>query len=418
MAEARYGHRDVAVVSFAGFAVAQLAVFVLAPSLDGPAFQQRQALPAAGGDGNDFFEPADFHAAAAVGGGAVAQLAVFIVAPGQHLFFLESEIVDAQVFVFGGHFRIDASLRDSRGSGRAFHSGPSRVADEFVFCRRGWLAAPRLHDPFSGDRERSAATGGDRADRAEFRERRDGGAGPVRHFPARKQGHLEAVAGRDAACVINAFHRHRSVFPVTPNAHARQRRRRGGRQCATASHPQDGRCAQHAERPCACHRPTDSLSSHCSSSMKLRSPSCCQIRPGRALVASLSRVARRCLDLVTARIYGKCGQCCRCTGWGWPGGGTRVGDTSRVEGRTRGRAWPERIRALIGERAGWERPAATAKSAPGEIRTPDLRFRRPTLYPAELRAQSDVVYRRGLLRPAGRPTAAQAPGRSKTAASP
>jgi hypothetical protein len=32
--------------------------------------------------------------------------------------------------------------------------------------------------------------------------------------------------------------------------------------------------------------------------------------------------------------------------------------------------------------------------APGEIRTPDLRFRRPTLYPAELRAQSVVVYRR------------------------
>jgi hypothetical protein len=30
-------------------------------------------------------------------------------------------------------------------------------------------------------------------------------------------------------------------------------------------------------------------------------------------------------------------------------------------------------------------------NAPGEIRTPDLRFRRPTLYPAELLARSDQV---------------------------
>jgi hypothetical protein len=30
--------------------------------------------------------------------------------------------------------------------------------------------------------------------------------------------------------------------------------------------------------------------------------------------------------------------------------------------------------------------ADSTESAPGEIRTPDLRFRRPTLYPAELRA--------------------------------
>jgi hypothetical protein len=32
-----------------------------------------------------------------------------------------------------------------------------------------------------------------------------------------------------------------------------------------------------------------------------------------------------------------------------------------------------------------------AYGAPGEIRTPDLRFRRPTLYPAELLAQSRLV---------------------------
>src|SRR2546429_7449144 len=32
-------------------------------------------------------------------------------------------------------------------------------------------------------------------------------------------------------------------------------------------------------------------------------------------------------------------------------------------------------------------------SAPGEIRTPDLRFRRPTLYPAELRARALLVRR-------------------------
>ena len=31
--------------------------------------------------------------------------------------------------------------------------------------------------------------------------------------------------------------------------------------------------------------------------------------------------------------------------------------------------------------------SAPLRDAPGEIRTPDLRFRRPTLYPAELRAQ-------------------------------
>jgi hypothetical protein len=33
-----------------------------------------------------------------------------------------------------------------------------------------------------------------------------------------------------------------------------------------------------------------------------------------------------------------------------------------------------------------KRRAGLSESAPGEIRTPDLRFRRPTLYPAELRA--------------------------------
>src|SRR5205823_770884 len=32
------------------------------------------------------------------------------------------------------------------------------------------------------------------------------------------------------------------------------------------------------------------------------------------------------------------------------------------------------------------------RDAPDRIRTCDLRFRRPTLYPAELRAHSDVVY--------------------------
>jgi hypothetical protein len=31
--------------------------------------------------------------------------------------------------------------------------------------------------------------------------------------------------------------------------------------------------------------------------------------------------------------------------------------------------------------------------APGEIRTPDLRFRRPTLYPAELRALAALTAR-------------------------
>ena len=34
------------------------------------------------------------------------------------------------------------------------------------------------------------------------------------------------------------------------------------------------------------------------------------------------------------------------------------------------------------------RKCGTSEGAPGEIRTPDLRFRRPTLYPAELRALS------------------------------
>ncbi len=54
--------------------------------------------------------------------------------------------------------------------------------------------------------------------------------------------------------------------------------------------------------------------------------------------------------------------------------------------------------------------------APGEIRTPDLRFRRPTLYPAELRAQSDVVYRRRHVPPPQRYRPAEV--RSKMAASP
>jgi hypothetical protein len=35
--------------------------------------------------------------------------------------------------------------------------------------------------------------------------------------------------------------------------------------------------------------------------------------------------------------------------------------------------------------------AGLFSDAPGEIRTPDLRFRRPTLYPAELLAQSEPV---------------------------
>ena len=50
--------------------------------------------------------------------------------------------------------------------------------------------------------------------------------------------------------------------------------------------------------------------------------------------------------------------------------------------------------------------------APGGIRTPDLRFRRPTLYPAELRAQSGLVYRRRLRSP----SASAAPPRSCRAA--
>src|SRR5207248_11603671 len=59
------------------------------------------------------------------------------------------------------------------------------------------------------------------------------------------------------------------------------------------------------------------------------------------------------------------------------------------------------------------------QSAPGEIRTPDLRFRRPTLYPAELRAQSNVVYRRPPgAPPALTPTPPQSSARSKTAARP
>jgi site-specific DNA recombinase len=51
--------------------------------------------------------------------------------------------------------------------------------------------------------------------------------------------------------------------------------------------------------------------------------------------------------------------------------------------------------------------------APGEIRTPDLRFRRPTLYPAELRAQSDVVYRRSCASPHRVAASERAPPRSR-----
>src|SRR5207245_5404507 len=46
--------------------------------------------------------------------------------------------------------------------------------------------------------------------------------------------------------------------------------------------------------------------------------------------------------------------------------------------------------------------------APGEIRTPDLRFRRPTLYPAELRAprnQSSCPQERAICVPEHRPGA-------------
>jgi hypothetical protein len=60
-------------------------------------------------------------------------------------------------------------------------------------------------------------------------------------------------------------------------------------------------------------------------------------------------------------------------------------------------AWDRAVRAgaeviypladqFYGERGG--RLGDPFGSAPGEIRTPDLRFRRPTLYPAELRALS------------------------------
>ena len=55
------------------------------------------------------------------------------------------------------------------------------------------------------------------------------------------------------------------------------------------------------------------------------------------------------------------------------------------------------VQATIGPRArrgllarNWKAPRlrGSKQSAPGEIRTPDLRFRRPTLYPAELLAQN------------------------------
>ena len=47
--------------------------------------------------------------------------------------------------------------------------------------------------------------------------------------------------------------------------------------------------------------------------------------------------------------------------------------------------WLQQVRAVLRE------PSRHSSHAPGEIRTPDLRFRRPTLYPAELRAQSPLV---------------------------
>src|SRR4051794_10069111 len=46
-------------------------------------------------------------------------------------------------------------------------------------------------------------------------------------------------------------------------------------------------------------------------------------------------------------------------------------------------------------------PSRALPYAPERIRTSDLRFRRPTLYPAELRAQSDVVYPRPPALPRG-----------------
>ena len=91
---------------------------------------------------------------------------------------------------------------------------------------------------------------------------------------------------------------------------------------------------------------------------------------------------------------------------GWEEGSSRVNLAHQIGRRARStrKMWPEEPLAtqdptpILGAHPGRQHDSAessrSAKSpaergfynAPGEIRTPDLRFRRPTLYPAELRA--------------------------------
>ena len=69
-----------------------------------------------------------------------------------------------------------------------------------------------------------------------------------------------------------------------------------------------------------------------------------------------------------------------------PRRGARRTDLGRKPGQRRS---PNRIHAANDRLI--PHSSAPFSHAPGEIRTPDLRFRRPTLYPAELRAQSRQV---------------------------